>query len=196
MLPSVNTAKYFNQQAFNPCLFVLNLPFTKTNLMNLNETLLSELRNEARNTRKLLELVPFEKGDFKPHEKSMTLKRLAVHVAEISGWWKECLVKDVLDFAEGDYTPKTYNSTAEILALHDDLVQKAEKILKETPESEFEKPWTMKNGDQIFFTLPKSEVVRTWCLNHLYHHRGQLTVYLRLLDIPLPGTYGPSADAG
>lgn len=164
--------------------------------MTLNERIIAEIKEEAAATRRLLELVPFEKADFKPHEKSMTLKRLAVHVAEISGWWKECLVSDELDFAKGDFTPKQYNSTAEIVALHDDLVQKAEKILTDTPESEFEKPWTMRDGEQIFFTMCKAQVVRSWCMNHLYHHRGQLTVYLRLLDVPLPGTYGPSADAG
>ncbi|MBL7830540.1 MAG: DinB family protein [Saprospiraceae bacterium] len=164
--------------------------------MTLNERIIAEIKEEAAATRRLLELVPFEKADFKPHEKSMTLKRLAVHVAEISGWWKECLVSDELDFSKGDFTPKQYNSTAEIVALHDDLVQKAEKILTDTPESEFEKPWTMRDGEQIFFTMCKAQVVRSWCMNHLYHHRGQLTVYLRLLDVPLPGTYGPSADAG
>ena len=164
--------------------------------MTLNERIIAEIKEEAAATRRLLELVPFEKADFKPHEKSMTLKRLAVHVAEISGWWKECLASDELDFSKGDFTPKQYNSTAEIVALHDDLVQKAEKILTDTPESEFEKPWTMRDGEQIFFTMCKAQVVRSWCMNHLYHHRGQLTVYLRLLDVPLPGTYGPSADAG
>jgi uncharacterized damage-inducible protein DinB len=162
--------------------------------MTLNQQLLAELKAEAAATRKLLALVPFEKADFKPHEKSMTLKRLSVHVAEISGWWKECLIHDELDFSKGDFTPKEYASTADILALHDDLVVKAEKILTETPESEFQKPWTMRNGEQIYFTMPKEKVVRTWCMNHLYHHRGQLTVYLRLLNVPLPGTYGPSAD--
>jgi uncharacterized damage-inducible protein DinB len=162
--------------------------------MSLNQQLLAELKEEAAATRKLLALVPFEKADFKPHEKSMTLKRLSVHVAEISGWWKECLIHDELDFSKGDFTPKEYASTADILALHDDLVAKAEKILTETPESEFQKPWTMRNGEQIYFTMPKEKVVRTWCMNHLYHHRGQLTVYLRLLNVPLPGTYGPSAD--
>ncbi len=162
--------------------------------MSLNQQLLAELKEEAAATRRLLALVPFEKADFKPHEKSMTLKRLSVHVAEISGWWKECLIHDELDFSKGDFTPKEYASTADILALHDDLVAKAEKILTETPEAEFQKPWTMRNGEQIYFTMSKEKVVRTWCMNHLYHHRGQLTVYLRLLNVPLPGTYGPSAD--
>ena len=86
------------------------------------------------------------------------------------------------------------NSTEELLDLHDRMVEQAEKILNETPESEFEKPWTMRNGEMIYFTMPKSDVVRSWCMNHLYHHRGQLTVYLRLLNVPLPATYGTSAD--
>ncbi|MBK9557989.1 MAG: DinB family protein, partial [Bacteroidetes bacterium] len=155
--------------------------------MNLNQILLAELKQEAASTRKLLEVVPFDKADFKPHEKSMALKRLAVHVAEISGWWKECLIHDELDFAKGDFTPKEYNSTADLLALHDRLVANAEKILTETPEAEFQTPWTMRNGEQISFTMPKATVVRTWCMNHLSHQRGQLTVYLRLLNVPLPG---------
>lgn len=163
--------------------------------MKINDILLAELKHEAKSTRALLELVPFDKSDFKPHEKSMTLQRLAVHCAEISGWWKECLVNDELDFAVGDFTPKVYNSLDDILALHDTLVSNAEKILNETAEEEFQKMWTMRNGEQIYFTMPKASVVRTWCMNHLYHHRGQLSVYLRLLDISLPGTYGPSADS-
>lgn len=162
--------------------------------MNLAQQFIAEIQQEAAATKRLLSIVPWEKGDYKPHEKSMTLKRLASHVAEINGWWKECLVQDELDFAKDSGKPKEYNSTADIVAWHDELVQKAVAILQNTPDEEFAKPWTMRQGEQIFFTLPKAVVVRTWCLNHLYHHRGQLTVYLRLLDIPLPGTYGPSAD--
>jgi len=163
--------------------------------MKHSQILLAEIKQEAIATRKLLELIPFERVDFKPHEKSMTLLRLATHVAEISGWWKECLVNDELDFSKGDFTPKVYTSTAELVALHDTLMSKAEKILNEISEDEFQKPWIMRNADAIYFTSPKSEVVRTWCMNHLYHHRAQLGVYLRLLNIPLPGIYGPSADA-
>lgn len=162
--------------------------------MSLAQQFIAEIQQEAAATNRLLSIVPWEKGDYKPHEKSMTLKRLASHVAEINGWWKECLVQDELDFAKDSGKPKEYNSTADIVAWHDELVQKAVAILQNTPDEEFAKPWTMRQGEQIFFTLPKAVVVRTWCLNHLYHHRGQLTVYLRLLDIPLPGTYGPSAD--
>jgi len=125
----------------------------------------------------------------------MTLLRLATHVAEISGWWKECLLDDELDFAKGGGVPKVFNSTSDIVALHDKHILQAEKILNEVSEEEFSRPWTMRSGDMIFFTKNKSEVVRTWCMNHLYHHRAQLGVYLRLLDKPLPGIYGPSADA-
>jgi uncharacterized damage-inducible protein DinB len=164
--------------------------------MTTAQILLAEVLLEAKATRKLLALVPFEKADFKPHEKSMSLIRLAAHVAEISGWWKECLVQDELDFSKGDFASNSYNSTEDILKLHDTLVAKAEVILANAKEEDFLKSWTMRNGDQIYFTQPKSQVVRTWCMNHLYHHRGQLNVYLRLLDISLPGVYGPSADNG
>lgn len=163
--------------------------------MKQSEILLAEVKQEAIATRKLLELVPFEKADYKPHEKSMTLLRLATHVAEISGWWKECLLDDELDFAKGDHKPKAFTSTEELVDLHDKHILQAEKILTEISEEEFAKPWTMRAGETIFFTKCKSEVVRTWCMNHLYHHRAQLDVYLRLLDVPLPGVYGPSADA-
>ncbi len=162
--------------------------------MSIGKTLLAEVLQESANTRKLIEVIPFDKADFKPHEKSMSLKRLATHVVEINGWWKECLLMDVLDFSVGDYKPKEINSVGDLLAMHDDLVLKATKILSEVADEEFAKPWTMRNGETIYFTMPKSAVVRSWCLNHLFHHRGQLTVYLRLLDVPLPGMYGPTAD--
>jgi len=162
--------------------------------MTKAELLLAEVKQEAKATRTLLERVPFEKADFKPHEKSMTLKRLATHVAEINGWWKECLTMDVLDFSKSDSKPKEINSTADILALHDDLLAKAEVILNNAADEKFNEDWTMRNGEVVYFTMPKAEVVRTWCMNHLYHHRGQLTVYLRLLDVALPSTYGPTAD--
>lgn len=162
--------------------------------MSLGKTFLAEVLQEAASTRKLLAVIPFDRADFKPHEKSMSLKHLATHVAEINGWWKECLIQDELDFSVGDFKPKELHSTEDLLSMHDDLVEKATKILSEVADEEFAKPWTMRNGEQIYFTMPKAAVVRTWCLNHLFHHRGQLTVYLRLLDVKLPGMYGPTAD--
>ena len=162
--------------------------------MNIAQSFLAEVLHEAASTRKLIETIPFDQADFKPHEKSMTLKRLATHVVEITGWWKECLTQDELDFSKGDHKPKEINSTEDLLAMHDDLVEKAKAILTSVSEEEFAKPWTMRNGETIYFTMPKAAVVRTWCLNHLFHHRGQLTVYLRLLNVPLVGMYGPTAD--
>lgn len=164
---------------------------TKKNRM---ESFIFEIQQEAANTRNLLALVPFDKLDFKPHQKSMSLKQLSTHVAEISGWWKECVINDELDFSKMDYTPKEFKTVDELLAYFDDLTAKAIDILKNVTEDDLMKPWTMRNAEQIYFTAPKVGVVRTWCLNHLYHHRGQLTVYLRLLDVPLPSTYGPTAD--
>jgi uncharacterized damage-inducible protein DinB len=172
-----------------PTLAILN-----NTIMTLAQTFLAEVQHESANTRKLLAVIPFDKADFKPHEKSMTLKRLAIHVTETTGWWKECLTQDELDFAKDSGEKKDFNTTEELLAYHDTLVANAEKILSNTPDEEFFKPWTMRSGEQVFFTMPKAAVVRTWCLNHLFHHRGQLTVYLRLLDVPLPGMYGPTAD--
>jgi uncharacterized damage-inducible protein DinB len=125
----------------------------------------------------------------------MTLLRLSKHVAEISGWWKECVLDQELDFAKpASSPPKEINSTQDLLDLHDKHIVQAVKILSEVEEKEFDNMWTMRSGDQIFFTLPKGQVVRTWCLNHWYHHRGQLTVYLRLLNVPLPATYATTAD--
>ena len=162
--------------------------------MKLSQLFLAEMKQEAASTRQLLALVPFDKADYKPHEKSMTLKRLAMHVAEINGWYKETLLQDELDFAKDSGIRREVNSTTELLAYHDELVTKAEKILSEIDETVFEQNWTMRQGEMIFFTMRKDDVARTWCLNHLYHHRGQLTVYLRLLGVALPATYGTSAD--
>lgn len=167
------------------------MEFEKKNRM---ESFIHEIKQESANTRNLLAVVPFDKLDFKPHPKSMSLKNLSTHVAEISGWWKECVVNDELDFSKMDYKPKEFKTNDELLAYFDDLVEKAIAILSNVTEDDLMKPWTMRNGEQIYFTAPKVGVVRTWCLNHLYHHRGQLTVYLRLLDVPLPSTYGPTAD--
>jgi uncharacterized damage-inducible protein DinB len=107
--------------------------------MKHSERLLAEYRQEAIATRKILERVPFDQLDYKPHEKSMSLGRLATHVAEINGWWKECLVNDVLDFAVGDFTPRICQNSEELLGLFEDLLRKGEVILTEVDESEFEK---------------------------------------------------------
>ncbi|HEX3102171.1 MAG TPA: DinB family protein, partial [Pyrinomonadaceae bacterium] len=141
---------------------------------------LNELENEARVTRSCLERVPAEKFDWKPHEKSMTMGRLATHCAEMFGWTKETLKQDELDFATADYKPFEPKTNEELLAFFDDHIAKAKIILGETPDETFMTDWTMRNGEQVYMTMPKVAVMRAFVMNHIIHHRGQLSVYLRL----------------
>ena len=157
---------------------------------------LAELENEAKVTRQVLERVPADKFDWKPHEKSMTFGRLASHVAEMFGWTKETLTKDVLDYSTMDYKPFEPQSTEELLAFFDERIADAKSTLAGTSDEQFMTEWTMRNGEQVYFTMPKVAVMRTFVMNHIIHHRGQLSVYLRLNDIPVPSIYGPSADEG
>jgi len=162
--------------------------------MALNLTLLAELNEEAANTRKLLELVPDSRFDFKPHEKSSTLQRLASHVAEIPVWTEFTINMDVLDLAANHTTPFSAENTAELLARHEENIERAKKALEGASDETLMKTWTLKKGDFQIMAAPKANIIRKMTSNHLYHHRGQLTVYLRLLDIPIPGIYGASAD--
>lgn len=162
----------------------------------LASAFLAELDNEAKVTRSVLERVPADKFDWKPHEKSMTMGRLAVHCAEMFGWTKETLKSDVLDFAGMDFTPYEPKSSEALLSFFDDHIAKAKEIIGETSDETFLTEWTMRNGEQVYFTMPKVAVMRSFVMNHIIHHRGQLSVYLRLNDIPVPSIYGPSADEG
>ncbi len=162
--------------------------------MAMNSALIAELKMEAASSRKMLERVPTDKNDWKPHEKSMKLGRLSTHVAELPGWVAFTLNADELDFMKMDYKPLTNPTPEELLALHDLNVNKAIEALEAATDEEFEKIWTLRNGDHIIMALPKKVVIRTMAFNHLVHHRGQLSVYLRLLDVPVPGMYGPSHD--
>lgn len=164
--------------------------------MNLGQPLIAELRHEAETTRPVLERVPADKFEFQPHEKSMTFGRLAVHVAEMFGWFKTTMTQSVLDFAENEFIPYEPETTEELLAFYDRQVREAVGSLENVPDEVFFEDWTMRNGEEVYFTMPKIQVLRTFCFNHIYHHRGQLTVYLRLNDIPVPAIYGPSADEG
>lgn len=162
--------------------------------MPLNEAFIAEIENEAKATRRLLERVPLDKSDWKPHEKSMTLGRLASHVAEIPGWVAVSLDQDELDFAKMDYKPKIAKTNAELLEIFEENHKKAIDALKRANDAEFMKPWTLRNGEQVYMTLPKAAVVRSFAISHQIHHRGQLSVYMRLNDVALPGIYGPTAD--
>lgn len=161
--------------------------------MTLQE-LKTEYAQECANTRRLLATVPMDKASWKPHDKSFTLGVLAHHIAEIPSWAKMTIETDVLDFAEDAGERNYVQTTEELLALHDKCVAEALTCFDSNNDSRLSENWTMRNGEVVYFTMPKSEVVRTWVFNHLYHHRGQLTVYLRFLGIPLVGMYGPTAD--
>ena len=160
--------------------------------MTIGQEFLKELLLESEVTRRYLVSVPFEKKNFKPAEKSESLGRLAIHIAEIIAWWTACVKQDKLDFI--DFEPRDINTTEELLAYFDHLLTEAKEALLEVKDEEFNKEWSMTYGEDILFTLPKKQVARIFCMNHLVHHRAQLGVYLRLLDIPIPAAYGPSAD--
>jgi uncharacterized damage-inducible protein DinB len=166
----------------------------KAKSYNIATGLIGELSHEAATTKKILERIPAETFDYKPHEKSMTMIRLAAHVAEMVEWVAETCTEDEINF-EGyeTFEPK---STAELVEYHDKLVVKALEALKNTSDEDMHKPWTLKSGEHIIFTMTKIATIRTMCMNHIWHHRGQLSVYLRLNDIPVPSIYGPSADEG
>jgi len=160
--------------------------------MTIGQEFLKELLLESEVTRRYLEAVPFDKKDFKPAEKSESLGRLAIHIAEITAWWTACITQDKLDFI--DFEPKDINTTEELLCYFDQLLAEAKQALVEAKDEVFDKEWSMTYGEEILFTLPKKQVARLFCMNHLVHHRAQLGVYLRILGIAVPAVYGPSAD--
>ncbi|HEU4607765.1 MAG TPA: DinB family protein [Chitinophagaceae bacterium] len=161
--------------------------------MKMTAILLKEMDREAITTRKMLERVPANHFQWKPHEKSMSLMQLATHVAEIPTWVAMVLNTTELDFAKGDYKPTVVNSTEELLGFFEKSLAEGRERLAVAEESELEEIWTMRSGDTIFSSEPKLDAIRM-CYCQIVHHRAQLGVYLRLLNIPIPGSYGPSAD--
>lgn len=150
-------------------------------------------KREAQHTRRLLEVVPEDKFDWKPHEKSMSLGQLASHIVEIADW-VPTMMDDVLDFATLDYTPFKAGSISELISGHDERTEKAVGALDGKDDAFMQRTWTMRMGEKIFMEMPRSDAMRSFTLHHLAHHRGQLTVYLRLLGAEVPPTYGPTAD--
>ena len=144
-----------------------------------------ELEFEATTTRNMLERVPADKFDWQPHPKSMTLKRLATHVAELPGWIDMAINTDELDFQNNPYIPK--------VAFFEESLEKGRRALANADVNTFTKEWVLRNGDQVYSREPKYDVIRM-SNSQIIHHRAQLGVYLRLLNIPIPGSYGPSAD--
>lgn len=161
--------------------------------MTFLEFFLQQLEEEAVTTRKMLSRIPTEQFAWKPHEKSMEMKRLAVHVAELPTWIPMTLDTDELDFAKSEYKQEPIESTEELTEYFEKCLIKGREALKSGKEADLEKPWTLRNGEQVYSTSPKRDVIRM-SLSQIIHHRAQLGVFLRLLNIPIPGSYGPSAD--
>jgi len=166
---------------------------TKATFMDITPVLLKEMEQEAATTRKFLALVPDDKLDWQPHPKSMKLGALAAHIAELGGWVAMTLTTPELDFQKNQYKPFVVANNAELTAFFEKNYQSGHGQMAAATEAQLLEPWALRSGDTIFSTGARLDFLRTiYC--QVVHHRAQLGVYLRLLDIPLPGSYGPSAD--
>ena len=162
--------------------------------MNMIDPVLAELAHEAATTRRLLERLQQAHLTWKPHEKSMTLGRLAGHIAEIPVRISSILEPDEFDFASGGGDQHTASSVADLLAFFDQSVSQATERLKKQTTDRLLATWRLKKGGKQLLEMPRMGAIRFLLLNHLVHHRGQLSVYLRLQNVPLPSIYGPTAD--
>ncbi|MGZ3888512.1 MAG: DinB family protein [Flavisolibacter sp.] len=160
----------------------------------LNQSFIAELNHEGASTKRILERVPDGKFDWKPHEKSMTLGRLASHVAELPGFLNSILTMDEFDFAKGHYKASHAKTSEELMKVFQEKLNEAVQTLQHTSDEKMQANFTLRSGDHVIATIPRLVAIRSMALNHIIHHRGQLAVYLRLLDVPVPGLYGPSAD--
>lgn len=163
--------------------------------MAIKDALLAEYDHEMGTTRKLLERIPDAHLGWKPHEKSMSLGGLATHLANIPQWGSTILSDASFDLASGPPSVTERGSRGEILAAFDEATREARGKM-DMSDAEYLGHWALKRGDQEMFSMPRSAAFRSFVLNHLIHHRGQLSVYLRLNNIPVPAIYGPSADEG
>jgi uncharacterized damage-inducible protein DinB len=162
--------------------------------MDIKTALINEIKYEAANTRKMLERVPADQFGWKPHDKSRALMNITKHVATIYNWVPRIANSSEFDVAKGVTPAPDFTTNQELLTLHDKTVNEAVQHLETMSSDALAQPWTFRSGDHVIFTLPKAAVIRNMALNHLVHHRGQLSVYLRLMNVPVPGMYGPSAD--
>jgi len=159
--------------------------------MSIGQSMIPEFDQEMATTRRVLERIPSDKGTWKPHEKSFSIGHLAQLVARMPGWITLTVKHPKLDLSQA--APYSYETTDTLLAEFDRLVREGREALASVTDEQMAKPWSLTMGDKTLMTLPTGVVVRQ-NINHLVHHRGQLTVYLRLLDIPVPSVYGPTAD--
>jgi len=165
--------------------------------MSIAESFLWEFDNEMNITRSVLERVPEQDAAWQPHPKSSTLGFLAAHIANLPRWASGTVEHDQVDVSlpssEGFRQPP-FDSTSALLERFDRNVEAARKAVSGADDAHLAGPWTLRVGDKILFSMPRSSVLRSFVVSHIVHHRGQLSVYLRLRDVPLPRIYGPSAD--
>ncbi len=161
--------------------------------MTRKEQLQAQLAAEAATTREFIKAFPFDKKNYKVHEKSMQIGDLFLHVIDLALWAEMAVTTDELDFETAAYNPKQLNSAEEALSYFDECIAKGMKALENTPDSVFNEEWTLRSGDKIHMVCTKEEVVRV-AHNQTVHHRAQLGVNYRLLGIPVPPSYGPTAD--
>ena len=161
--------------------------------MPIATALLPELEHELATTRKVLERLPEQRFSWKPHAKSMTLHDLAGHLVHVVAWGPVTIQTSELDAAKGFERPR-FETTAQILASFDKNAAAYRAALAKASDAELGEKWTFRAGPKVFFSQPKVGVLRGFVMNHLIHHRAQLALYLRLLDVPVPSIYGPSAD--
>jgi uncharacterized damage-inducible protein DinB len=164
--------------------------------VSIAQSLLPEFDQEMATTRRCLERVPEDQLNYKPDPKSMSLGRLAGHVAEMPGWGSVTINGDALDFASGEFQPMEMTSRAQILEAFDKIVADSRAALEKATDEHMMGNWSLKNGDTVLLTMPRIAVIRTFVMNHTIHHRGQLSVYLRSAGAKVPSIYGPSADEG
>jgi uncharacterized damage-inducible protein DinB len=162
--------------------------------MSIAQGLLAEFDMEMASTRRMLERLPEDKLEWKPDPKSMSMGRLAGHIAEMPGWGAMTLTTDELDFAKGGYQPTIATSKAHALQVLEANASATRAAIAAASDADFMKPWSLRQGEQIFLTMPKIAVIRGMVMNHTIHHRGQLSVYYRMNGVPIPSLYGPSAD--
>jgi len=162
--------------------------------MPLIDTLLPEFDREMGQTRKVLGRVPDGQFDWRPHPTSMTLGRLAEHLAEFPAWVTIAMTQRELEMSVKPASHVPPATGAEVLALFDANLTIGRRHLEHKTDAEFDAPWTLKMGGKEVFTMPKATVMRAFVLNHMVHHRGQMTVYLRMLGVKIPSIYGPSGD--
>ena len=160
----------------------------------ITDPMLNEFRQEVATTKRVLERVPEQKLSWKPHEKSMTLGQLASHIASVPGSVARILQQDTFDVNQGNFVPEQPNNMQEVLTTLEQSVRGAEQCLQSMTDEWARANWRLLRGERELMSLPRVGFARTVMMNHWYHHRGQLSVYLRLLDVPLPVIYGPSAD--